>query len=334
MFTALRRLRQALLSSPKESLAGAAALAALLWAFGPVLAGLLHRWSHDSRYSHGWLVPLFSLYLLWSRRDRLTGKSPAPSWWGLPLLLAGLALAACGSYLYFDWLNAVALLPCLAGLAVLLGGRAALAWAWPALAFLVFMLPLPFRLETALAGPLQRVATLMSTYALQTVGFAAFSEGNIIRMGAVRIGVVEACSGLSMLLIFFALSTAFAVVVRRPLWERLLLAASAVPIAVLANVTRITVTGVLHKVAGGEVADYVFHDLAGWLMMPLALGMLWLELRLLSWVLVPRPVEEKPLFRFGVSSGPAARTTGPVAKDAGGKRPNNGARQPAPVARP
>jgi exosortase len=334
MSTALRRMCQALRCSPKELLAGAAALAVLLWVYGPVLAGLIHRWAHDSRYSHGWLVPLFSLYLLWSRRERLIGKSPAPTWWGLPVLLAGLALAAGGSYLYFDWLNGVSLLPCLAGLTLLLGGRAALAWAWPALAFLAFMLPLPFRLEVALAGPLQRVATVLSTYALQTFGFAAFSEGNVIRMGEVRIGVVEACSGLSMLLIFFALSTAFAVVVRRPPWERLLLAASAVPIAVLANVTRVSVTGALHKVAGREVADYVYHDLAGWLMMPLALGMLFCELRLLAWVLVPRPAQERPVFRFGVSSAPAARTPSAAAKDAGGKRRGAGPRQPTVAARP
>jgi exosortase/archaeosortase family protein len=95
---------------------------------------------------------------------------------------------------------------------------------------------------------------------------------------------VEACSGLSMLMIFFALSTAVALLIRRPWPERALLVASALPIAILSNIIRITVTGVLHKTAGSEVADLVFHDLAGWLMMPLALGMLWTELRLLNWV--------------------------------------------------
>src|SRR5205823_12397771 len=100
--------------------------------------------------------------------------------------------------------------------------------------------------------------TIISTYALQTFGFAAFAEGNVIRMGEVHIGVVEACSGLSMLVIFFALSTAVAIVVSRPLWERLLLAASAIPIALASNVTRITVTGALHKLVGPELANYVF----------------------------------------------------------------------------
>jgi exosortase len=194
---------------------------------------------------------------------------------------------------------------------VLLLGWPGLGLLWPALAFLLFMVPLPFRLEVALAHPLQRIATLISTLALQTLGFAAFSEGNTIRMGAIRIGVVEACSGLSMLMIFFALCTAVAMLTRRPIWERLLVVASAVPIALLANILRIVVTGVLHKVVGKEMADFVFHDLAGWLMMPLALGMLWLGYRLFSWAFPIRPEEERgpgELFALPGVPSPAAST--------------------------
>jgi exosortase len=280
-------------------LSGVAAGAALLGVFGPTLAGLAQRWGQDARYSHGYLVPLFALYLLWSRCARLAAAAGwRPSWWGMPVLAAGLALNAAGTYLYVDWFNALALLPCLAGLAVLLGGWPAVGWSWPALAFLAFMAPLPFGLEVALAHPLQRVGALASTWSLQTLGFAAFSEGNVIRLGEVRIGVVEACSGLSMLLIFFALSAAVATVIRRAAWERLLIVASAVPIALVSNITRITVTGVLHQVAGRELADRVFHDLAGWLMIPLALGLLWLELRLLSWVIRTREVEDGPALCF------------------------------------
>src|SRR5262245_57005942 len=277
-----------------ETLAGTAAAGVLLWSRWPVLAGVAQRWGRDPQYSHGYLVPLFALFLLWHRRDRIPAAPPRPSWWGLAVLAAGLALSLAGTYLYFPWLPPVALLPCLAGLVVLLGGWGALKWAWPAVAFLVFMLPLPFQVERALAQPLQAVATSASTYALQTLGFAAFAEGNVIRMGQVRVGVVEACSGLSMLLIFFALATAVILVVRRPPLDKALIFASALPIAVAANLIRITVTGLLHKVAGSRLADLVFHDLAGWLMMPLALGLLWVELRLLAWVLVPQAAS-KPL---------------------------------------
>jgi exosortase len=264
----------------------------LCWVYWPTLAELAGRWGHDSRYSHGYLVPLFSLYLLWARRGQLGTETLRPSGWGLLLIGLGLTTRLAGTFFFYTWLSAASLLPCLAGLFVLWGGGRALRWSWPAVAFLVFMLPLPYQVEVALAHPLQRVATLASTYALQTLGFAAYSEGNVISLGESRIGVKAACSGLSMMLIFFALSTAIAMVCRRPPLERSLIFVSAIPIALLANFVRILVTAVLHKTVGGEVADYVFHDLAGWLMMPLALGMLWAELGLLSCVLVPAPSED------------------------------------------
>ncbi|MGH7171695.1 MAG: exosortase/archaeosortase family protein [Gemmataceae bacterium] len=252
---------------------------------------MIGRWGNDSRYSHGYLVPLFAAFLLWSRRGLLTAAPVRPSWWGLPCLAAGLGLHFAGTYLYLDWLCGISLLPCLAAVVLLLGGWSALRWAWPGVAFLIFMVPLPFRAETALAHPLQRIATAISIYALQTLGFTAYGEGNVIRMGTIHLGVVEACSGLSMLLIFFAVCTAVAVLVPRRL-DKACIVASAVPIALAANITRITVTGILYKTAGSRWADLVFHDLAGWLMMVLALGMLWLEFRALAWILVPAPVRE------------------------------------------
>jgi exosortase len=265
----------------------------LAWVFWPSLAGMASRWT-DAEYSHGYLVPLFSLYLLWRRRAMMGPDLFAPSWWGLPVLGAGLLIRFAGTYAFFDWLDGAALLPCLAGMTLLLGGPKALRWAWPSIAFLAFMIPLPFRVETALAQPLQKMATVASTFILQTLGFMAFSEGTVIRMGEVRIGVVEACSGLSMLLIFAALASAIVLVIRRSPLDKAVILLSAIPVALAANILRITVTGILHKTAGQRLADLVFHDLAGWLMMPLALGIIWIELRLVDWVWIPT-AEKKPL---------------------------------------
>jgi exosortase len=244
----------------------------------------------DPQYSHGYLVPLFSLYLLWWRRGQLTGAQFRPNWWGALLLACALGLRLAGVYWYFSWFEAVSLLPLLAGIALLLGGWPALRWSWPAIAFLIFMVPLPYRLETGLAHPLRGIATATAAYTLQTLGLPALTEGHVIHVHEARIGVVEACSGLGMLLLFFALAVGLAIRVRRPLLDRLVIVASAVPVAIAANVVRITVTAFLHVTVGGRWADLVFHDLAGWLMMPLALGMLWLELYVLSRLLVPRRV--------------------------------------------
>jgi exosortase len=264
-----------------------AALAIVVWAYWTTLAEVVDRWSTDPQYSHGFLVPLFSAYLLWTRRDRLLAADLRPRWWGLGVVAAAVVMRVAGHVFYQPWLDTGSLLVCLAGVAAAAGGRRALVWSAPAIAFLVFMLPLPYRTHVMLGGTLQRVATLASTYALQTLGVPAVAEGNVILLTSTRLGVVEACNGLSMLFTFFALATAVAILAPRSLPERIIVVLSAVPIAVLANVVRITVTGLLHEASQDELARVVFHDLAGWLMMPLALGMLLLELFVLGRSVVP-----------------------------------------------
>jgi exosortase len=283
------------LPSPVTLLGLAALVTALLWSYWPTFAAMAYRWNHDPVYSHGYLVPLFALVLLWYRKDKLDVSTCRPAWWwGTVLLIFGALLRLGGAFFYFPWFEAVSLLPSLAGLVLVLGGRTGLAWSWPAIAFLFFMMPLPYRLETGLKQPLQRLATETSTYVLQTLGCPAFAEGNVIVLRTAKLGVEEACSGLSMLLVFFALATAVTLMTRRPFWEKCLIFLSAAPIAVIANVGRITATGLLFQLGNSQAAHLVFHDFAGWLMMPLGLVLFWIELKLLDQLMVA-PVAAKPL---------------------------------------
>ena len=216
-----------------------------------------------------------------------------PAWIGLGVIAVGVIARIIAVQTDIEPLEALALLPTVLGLVLLVGGWSVLRWSWPALAFLAFMLPLPFSLETALALPLRRLATQMSTFALQTLGCPALAEGNIIFIEDIRLGVEEACSGLGMLMTFFALATAMAMIVHASLPYRLLLVGSAIPIAILANVIRISATGVAYHLLGrdSELAQVIYHDLAGWLMMPMALGMLWLELQFLTHLFVEESVD-------------------------------------------
>ncbi len=264
---------------------------AVAWAYWPTLAALAGIWSRDAQYSHGWLVPLFAGTLLWHRREMLTSVTPGLRPWGLAILLASAVLRFIGVKFYIPWLDMLSLLPCLVGLVALWGGTAGLRWAWPGIAFLLFMLPLPWRVGTFMAPTLQRIATLASTYVLQTLGLPAISEGNIILLHESRIGVVEACGGLSMLIVFFAMSTAVALMIRRDWLDKVLILASALPIAVVSNVIRITATAIVHDQYGAATGD-TFHDIAGWLMMPLALAILGLELQALPRLLPSRPAAE------------------------------------------
>lgn len=316
--TPLHRFRNALRPGLGPDAAGPAVLAAaILWSFWPALASMAERWSGDPRYSHGFLVPVFSLALLWLRKDRLGALRPG--WWGLGLVALGSALKLAGAYVYIEWVDQVSLLPVLAGLFALVGGWPCLRWAWPSLAFLVFMVPLPYRAEFLLGKPLQWVATVASTFALQTLGLPAVADGFIILIGDARIGVVEACNGLGMLFMFFAFATAAVFVIQRRPVDKAIIFLSAVPISLAANITRITVTGLLHATVGGGAADAFYHDLAGWLMMPLALAMLWAELFLLSRLLIEPDADRPPAFDL-LSYG--APTPGPGA-GGGSTRPRD-----------
>lgn len=282
---------------------GLASLAIVAWAYWNTLVDASERWATDPQYSHGFLVPLFAGYLLWRRRDRLsTINEWEPRWWGFGIVVLAVAMRCTGYLFYQSWLESGSLLVCLLGISAAVGGRKALAWSGPSILFLVFMLPLPYRFQTMLGGTLQRIATIASTYALQTLGVPAVSEGNLILLSDTKLGVAEACSGLSMLITFFALTTAVAMLTDRSLIEKFAIILSALPLAILANVVRITATGVLFEAEQGEMARVVFHDLAGWLMMPLALGLLLGELFLMDRILVP--VSRKPAgkaYRLAVS---------------------------------
>ncbi len=265
------------------------ALAALTWAYWTTLIDLGQTWHANPQYSHGFLVPLFAAFLLWLRRDRLDASELRPAWWGLLLVGAGLLLRLVAVYGFYLSLDSLSLLPCVAGLVLLWGGRAAWRWAWPSVLFLGFMIPLPYTLATALSGPLQTLATITSTYVMQTMGLPALAEGNVIRFNTNSIGVEEACSGLRMLVVFFALSTGVVLASRRHWIDQALILVSAIPIALATNVVRVTATGVLYQMGLSEMAKHFSHDVAGYLMPVVALGMLWVELKVLSYLIIEVP---------------------------------------------
>jgi exosortase len=257
---------------------------------------LVGRWSREPDYSHGFLVPLISGFLLWQRRGLMpSGAQPTRGRWLGVVLLAGSALLRLWAiYSDFILMEAVAFVVCLAGAVLLIGGFPALRWAWPSILFLFFMIPLPGAIAGRLSGPLQRLATVSSTYVLQTLGVPAIATGNVIWLSHGTIGVVEACNGLRMLMMFGAATTAAVLVLKIPNWQKICLLVSAPGIAVASNIFRIAVTGLAQEFAGQHLADTIFHDLAGWIMMPLAMLLLALEVVLLS-KLFPKVHERAPV---------------------------------------
>jgi len=263
--------------------------AVIAYTFWPTLDELAQKWFHDAGYSHGILVPFFAGYLLWARREMMDGSSRADLAVGAGLLLIAAVCRVIGAMFVFTWIDALALLPALAGVAALLGGRTALLWSWPAIAYLFFMIPPPYQVELALGAPLQRIATIGSAFALQILGQPAVPEGNTIMLNDVQLGIVEACSGLRMLVTFFAFSTGVAILLRKPWLERMCIVLSAIPIALVTNIIRITATGIMYQ-TNPEFAHRFFHDLAGWFMMPICLAFLGAEL----WIMNRLIIEVRP----------------------------------------
>ena len=254
----------------------------LVYSYWPGLLNAQSSWQ-NAQYSHGWIVPLFTLGLLfWWRK-------PVNAEIGLWERLAGLALISASFALRLSvaryrivTIDMYTFVPAIAGVFLMVGGWRMFRWSWAPIAFLIFMYPLPDEATRYLLGPLQTLATIVSTYALQTLGLDAYRQGNQIILGDMHLGVVDACSGLRMLTIFIALSVALVMLGDREWWENVVVIASAIPIALIVNSIRITVTGLLYQVANSEIAEMVFHDLAGWVMMPMALGMLFLLQRILA----------------------------------------------------
>jgi exosortase len=144
------------------------------------------------------------------------------------------------------------------------------------------MIPLPSALGGLLSGSLQTIATISSTFFLQTIGIPAVSMGNVIWLTEKPLGVAQACSGLRMLTSFFALATGVALVIDRSVWVRLVIVASAPAIAIIANILRISATACAYEFGDERIAEMIFHDLAGWLMMPIGLLLLWAEMFVIS----------------------------------------------------
>ena len=266
---------------------GACILAAAFLASDfPAWSWLYKSWTTMADNSHGLLVPVFSAWLLWSRRHVILNSNSTVTWppvlSGIALILTGIGMRWSGIYTRGMTLQSASIIPCVAGIVLCCGGWTGMRWAWPSVLFLGFMIPLPTSVGGLLGNALQKLATIASTFFLQMVGIPAVSEGNIILLTEKTIGVAEACSGLRMLTTFFALATGMSFVVNRPVWEKVVIVLSAPLIAVLANLLRISATAIAFEYGNDEMANLIFHDLAGWLMMPIGLALLSLELFLSS----------------------------------------------------
>ncbi len=239
-----------------------------------VLLLLVRDWIHDDNYSHGFFVPLFSAYLLWLRRKRLSAMPAVPSWQGLLIIVGALATLIVGALGAELFLSRSSLLLLLAGLIIYFLG-----WGWFRVvlfpwAFLFLMIPIPQIIFNQITLPLQFLASRLGSWLLALLGVPVLREGNVIHLPVMDLEVVEACSGIRSLVSLVTLATIYGYFLEPRIWLRIFLALAAVPIAVVANGLRVMGTGLLAQYWSPDKAEGFFHTFAGWVIFLLSLGML------------------------------------------------------------
>jgi exosortase len=262
------------------SAAGTSALAVVV--FGPILYYMVRQWSDQADYSHGFLIAPLAIYFVWERRKQLRRTRVEPSWWGLlPLALGALALMVGRLGVELMAMRTSFVLTVIGLQILLLGLPIFRVVAFP-LCFLFLMVPLPQSLVNIIAFPLQLLAADIAVGWLQAFGLPVLREGNIIHLPQGELFVAEACSGLRSLMALGTLGVVFAYFFRKTWWERALLVASTLPIAVLVNAFRVWLTSYLTLEFGEQMATGVIHQTEGFFTFAMAFGLLLLEARLLA----------------------------------------------------
>jgi exosortase len=251
---------------------------------------LVRQWIGDPDWTHGFVIPLFSLYLLYSRRQELLAAERKTGLLGyLGLLIALLSLLAqplCVYPIRNYWLMQICMVGVVFGLVLYLGGAAVIRLTWLPILFLLFAMPISPTLYTRISLPLQNFAAkgAMLIMRLLGVGIRAMASSlTLVTRSGMRqeLRVAEACNGMKLLMAFLALGVAMAYLDDKPIWQRIVLVAAAIPIAILCNVIRVAITCWMFYIDRKELGERFMHYFTGVLMLVPAFLMLWGLARLL-----------------------------------------------------
>jgi len=269
-------------SSLLWGLLGIGVVALLGVMYAKSLSYLAQELMENEDYGHGLFIPLISLALIWWRRDHILAVGLTPTWWGILPIALGLGLFVVGELATLYFLQHLSFWFVLTGLVLVVAGLPTVRrMAFP-LFYLLAMIPPPHMLQQSLSSSLQLISSALGVWSLHAIGVDAFREGNVIDLGPIQLQVVEACSGLRYFFPLIALALLCAYLFQDRLWKRLVLVASAVPLAVVLNGLRIGLIGVLVEQSGKRAAEGFMHWFEGWFLFVLSLALLGLELWLLG----------------------------------------------------
>jgi exosortase len=254
----------------------------ILLCYAPAVRSLVGDWIHNDDMGHGFFVPAMAGYIIWQQRHELKKIPLRTNWWGLLIILLGAAQSIIATLGVERFLAASALIVTITGSVLLLGGTPLLKKVAFPIFLLCFMVPLPALVFNSVTFPLQILASQLADAALKALDVPVLREGNILELPNQKLSVVEACSGIRSLLSLTFLSLVYGYFFEKKMWIRVMLFVATVPIAILANGSRVTITGILTQIKP-EFAEGFFHESTGWVIFMIALGILLIFHRIVLW---------------------------------------------------
>lgn len=236
-----------------------------LWAasFIPVYPRLFHAWLNNPEDSHGILVPLISVYLIWQKRDKIIGARISSSNWGVAILAISMGCYVLSFAGGIEVGARCMIVGSLAGLVLLCAGKEFFKLVCFPVLFLFFMVPVPDSIEGLVSFPLQLFATDVARFVIQGVSIPVYQEGNMLYFAQTQLEVAEACSGLRSIVSLTMLSVLFAYMLNKGWRRKIVLLISAIPLAIFVNVVRVSGTGILAHYFGSRVARGFMHEFSG-----------------------------------------------------------------------
>ncbi len=254
-------------------------------------------WSNREEYSHGFLIPLITGYLIWQRSDRLREMPMRGSWLGVGLAIFGLGLFLLGELSTIYTVVQYGFVFFVMGATWAYIGTAAFRIIAIPLLLLFFMVPFPNFIYNTLSAKLQLLSSEIGVAVIRAFGISVYLEGNVIDLGSYKLQVVEACNGLRYLFPLMTLGVIVAYFYHAALWKRLLIFFSTIPITILMNSFRIGVIGVMVDNWGQSMAEGFLHDFEGWVIFMACFGILFIEM----WLLMRLSRDRRPLAEvFGI----------------------------------
>lgn len=237
--------------------------AALLTAYFPTVQWLVWSWINKEDYSHGFIVPLISAYIVWQKRDALRDLPVTQSPLALPMVGLGLLLHILSVRAEVKFVSAYSLVLVIAGIIAFLFGRERLRLLRFPIAFLLLMIPVSTFILDPITSRLKLLSASLSAETIRSLGVPILRDGVMLHLANGSLEVANPCSGLRSIISLLTLGLIFAYFSPFPLWRRGVLVLATVPLAVAGNLARIIFLALILHGWGIVLEEGPLHTLSG-----------------------------------------------------------------------